>query len=418
MVFDSEERRLAMQEMIIADHESAGREALDKLLPFQRDDFVGIFAAMDGRPVTIRLVDPPLHEFLPHTAADQENLSRASGVPIETIRLRAERLSETNPMLGHRGCRLSITFPEILEMQVTAIIEAAIACKLDGVDVYPEIMIPLTIDAKELDILVQRTRLVADGIIEGAGASLDYAVGTMIETPRAAMLGDRIAEVAEFFSFGTNDLTQTTLSLSRDDAGRFLPDYVDESKAAIFPHDPFQSLDVEGVGLLMKWCIERGRLTKPRLKIGVCGEHGGETRSVHFCHDVGVDYVSCSPFRVPIARLAAGQAAIQGEYGQAVNFPAPRRLAAAKAKPVKRKTSSKRKKAVKKTKARKSAVKRVKKAKTSARANKTKPVKKTKSAKKSKKTKSVKKAKSAKKSKGKRAATKSKKKKTTKKSKR
>ncbi|MCH8054424.1 MAG: pyruvate, phosphate dikinase, partial [Planctomycetes bacterium] len=390
MFFDSEQRRLAMQEMIIAENESARREALDKLLPFQRDDFVGIFTAMDGRPVTVRLIDPPLHEFLPHTAADQENLTRASGVPLEKIQRRTEQLHETNPMLGHRGCRLSITYPEILEMQVTAIIEAAITCKRDGIDVYPEIMIPLTIDPKELDILVQRIRAVAGRIIEEAGEALDYVVGTMIETPRAALLGDRIAEVAEFFSFGTNDLTQTTLSLSRDDAGRFLPDYVDESKAAIFPHDPFQSLDVEGVGLLIKWCIERGRLTKPRLKIGVCGEHGGEARSVHFCHDVGMDYVSCSPFRVPIARLAAAQAAIQGEYGQAVQFPVPRRLAAAKAKPVRRKTASKRKKttkkAAKKSKARKSGAKPGKKKKAPTRTKKRKPVKKTKPTKKSKST--------------------------------
>ncbi|MCH8878410.1 MAG: pyruvate, phosphate dikinase [Planctomycetes bacterium] len=414
MFFDSEQRRLAMQEMIIADGESARREALDKLLPFQRDDFVGIFTAMDGRPVTVRLIDPPLHEFLPHTAADQEKLAQASGVPIETIQRRTEQLHETNPMLGHRGCRLSITYPEILEMQVTAIIEAAIICKRDGIDVYPEIMIPLTIDPKELDILVQRTRAVAGRIIEEAGEALDYVVGTMIETPRAALLGDRIAEVAEFFSFGTNDLTQTTLSLSRDDAGRFLPDYVDESKAAIFPHDPFHSIDIEGVGLLIKWCIERGRRTKPRLKIGICGEHGGEARSVHFCHEVGMDYVSCSPFRVPIARLAAAQAAIQGEYGQAVQIPVPRRLAAAKAKPVRRKTASKRKKvtqkATKKSKARKSGAKPGKKKKKApARTKKTKPAK---------KTKLVKKTRPAKKSKSKRAKGKPKKKKTAKKRKR
>ncbi len=357
MFFDTQERRLAIQEMIVADNVSARRSALDKLLPFQRDDFIGIFNAMDGRPVTIRLVDPPLHEFLPHTTADVENLSRASGVSIDTIQQRTEQLTESNPMLGHRGCRLCITYPEILEMQVTAIIEAAVVCQRNGVAVYPEIMIPLSIDPKEVDILARQTHEVADRILDEAGEQVAYTVGTMIETPRAALLGDRIAEVADFFSFGTNDLTQMTMALSRDDAGRFLPDYVDEGKTGIFKHDPFQSLDVDGVGLLVKWCIERGRSAKPKLEIGICGEHGGETNSVRFCHEVGMDYVSCSPFRVPIARLAGAQAAIDSEFGQAISFPRVKRRAAAKVRPVKKKKTVRKKKTAKKTTARKPATK-------------------------------------------------------------
>jgi pyruvate,orthophosphate dikinase len=216
-------------------------------------------------------------------------------------------------MLGHRGCRLAITYPEILEMQVRAIIEAAIDCQKRKVKVIPEIMIPLTLDKKELKILDTATRKVADAIIEDSKVKLEYLVGTMIELPRAALLADQIAEVAEFFSFGTNDLTQTTMGLSRDDAGRFLPEYVDQSKAAIFKDDPFQSIDVEGVGMLIKWAIEKGRKTRPKLKIGICGEHGGDAESVKFCHNVGMNYVSASPYRVPIARLAAAQAVIEGK---------------------------------------------------------------------------------------------------------
>jgi pyruvate,orthophosphate dikinase len=310
MFFETQERRLAMQEMIVADTEEARRKALDKLLPFQRKDFVGIFEAMNGKPVTIRLIDPPLHEFLPHDEADMELLARHSGLNVDQIRQRSEQLKESNPMLGHRGCRLCITYPEILEMQVRAIIEAAIECHGKGVEVLPEIMIPLTIDAKELRILVDRARAVADAVLGEADESLSYMVGTMIETPRAAILADRIAEVAEFFSFGTNDLTQTTMALSRDDAGRFLPDYTDADKTGIFADDPFQSLDVDGVGQLVRWGIERGRAARQGLKVGICGEHGGEAKSVRFCHSVGMNYVSCSPYRVPIARLAAAQAAI------------------------------------------------------------------------------------------------------------
>ncbi|MBN1489252.1 MAG: pyruvate, phosphate dikinase [Phycisphaerae bacterium] len=310
MFFDTEERRLAIQEMIVADDIETRKAALAKLLPFQREDFIGIFEAMDGRPVTIRLVDPPLHEFTPKTPDQVKRLSDATGISPAKIESRCEQLHESNPMLGHRGCRLSITYPEILDMQVTAIIEAAVAVRKKGKKVAPEIMIPLAIDAKELGILVDQTRAVADAILKAAKINVPYMVGTMIETPRAALLADKVAEVAEFFSFGTNDLTQTTMALSRDDSGRFLPEYVDQKKAAIFKADPFQSLDQEGVGLLVQMGIEKGRSTKPNLKIGICGEHGGEGESVKFCHRAGMDYVSCSPFRVPIARLAAAQAVL------------------------------------------------------------------------------------------------------------
>ena len=307
----SHDRQLAIQEMIVADSPDARRNALAKLLPYQRRDFIGIFKAMDGCPVTIRLIDPPLHEFVPHDRPKQEELAKEIGVDVETVIRRVEQLREANPMLGHRGCRLSITYPEILEMQVTAIIEAAIECKRAGVKVLPEVMHPLTLDRKELQILTDATHRVAGEVIQKAGVKVEYLVGTMIELPRAALLADQIAEVAEFFSFGTNDLTQTVMGLSRDDAGRFLPDYVDEKKAGIFKSDPFQSLDVDGVGLLMKWAISQGRKTRPKLKIGICGEHGGDAESVKFCHRAGMNYVSASPFRVPISRLAAAQAVIE-----------------------------------------------------------------------------------------------------------
>jgi pyruvate,orthophosphate dikinase len=307
----SAERQQAIQEMILADDSESRRKALAKLLPFQRRDFIGIFEAMNGLPVTIRLVDPPLHEFVPHDPAKQAELAKKIGISAEAVARRVEQLHEANPMLGHRGCRLSITYPEILEMQVRAIIEAAIDCQKRGVKVLPEIMHPLILDKKEFQILEEATRRVADKIISDAKVKLEYLVGTMIELPRAAILAGEIAELAEFFSFGTNDLTQTTMGLSRDDAGRFLPEYVDERKAAIFKTDPFQTLDVEGVGMLVKWAIEHGRKTRPKLKIGICGEHGGDADSVKFCHEVGMDYVSASPFRVPIARLAAAQAVIE-----------------------------------------------------------------------------------------------------------
>jgi pyruvate,orthophosphate dikinase len=309
------ERQRAIQEMILAETQEARRKALDKLLPFQRRDFIGLFEAMDGLPVTIRLIDPPLHEFVPHDPQKQEELAKELGTTREAIERRVEQLHEANPMLGHRGCRLCITYPEILEMQVRAIIEAAIDCQKRGIKVIPEIMHPLTLDRREMKILEEATRRVADPIIAEAKVKLHYLVGTMIELPRAALLADQIAEVAEFFSFGTNDLTQTVMGLSRDDAGRFLPEYVDESKAGIFGSDPFQSLDIPGVGMLVEWGIQRGRATRPDLEVGICGEHGGDGPSVKFCHRVGMDYVSASPFRVPVARLAAAQAVIEEKKG-------------------------------------------------------------------------------------------------------
>src|ERR1700687_4730840 len=307
----SHERQRAIQEMILADTKEARVAALDKLLPFQRRDFIGIFKAMDGFPVTIRLIDPPLHEFVPHERAKQQELAKELHVDVEKVARRVEQLHEANPMLGHRGCRLCISYPEILEMQVRAIIEAAIEYQKNKIKVLPEIMHPLVLDRKELFILEQSTRRVADDLIKKAGIKLPYLVGTMIELPRAALLADEIAEVADFFSFGTNDRTQTTMGLSLDDAGRFLPDYVDEKKAGVFTGDPFQTLDTKGVGMLIKWGIGKGRETRPKLKVGICGEHGGDAESVKFCHQVGMDYVSASPFRVPISRLAAAQAVIE-----------------------------------------------------------------------------------------------------------
>ena len=323
MFFDTEERRLAIQEMIVAETLDSRKMALAKLLPFQTDDFYGIFKAMNGYPVTIRLIDPPLHEFTPKDNAGIEKLSKITGLDPEKIKHRCEQLHEANPMLGHRGCRLCITYPEILDMQVTAIIQAAIKCRKEGIKVLPEIMHPLTIDRKELAILEQQTRAVADRLIKQAGVTLPYLVGTMIEIPRAALLADQLAEVSDFFSFGTNDLTQMTLGLSRDDAGRFLPVYVATEKdggKGIFKDDPFQSLDQEGVGMLVKLGIERGRLTKKNLKVGICGEHGGDAPSVDFCCRVGMDYVSCSPYRVPIARLAAAQSALKTANGGRTNM--------------------------------------------------------------------------------------------------
>jgi pyruvate,orthophosphate dikinase len=310
----SHERQRAIQEMILADTREARVKALDKLLPFQRRDFIGIFRVMDGLPVTIRLLDPPLHEFLPHDEKGQASLAKDLGTTPEHIARRVEQLHEANPMLGHRGCRLAITYPEILEMQVRAIIEAAIQCQREGVKVIPEIMHPLTLDEKEMHILEQATRRVAGEILLKEKTKLDYAVGTMVELPRAALLARSIAKYAEFFSFGTNDLTQTVMGLSRDDAGRFLPDYVDEKKAGIFTADPFVSLDQVGVGMLMEWGVKEGRAQRPNLKIGICGEHGGDAESVKFCHKIGLNYVSASPYMVPIARLAAAQVVIEEKF--------------------------------------------------------------------------------------------------------
>jgi pyruvate, orthophosphate dikinase len=307
----SAERQLAIQEMILADTRDARQHALAKLLPFQRRDFIALFEVMKGAPVTIRLIDPPLHEFIPHDPEAQQELAEKLGISPETVARRLDQLKEVNPMLGHRGCRLAISYPEILEMQVRAIIEAAIDCQKRGIKVLPEVMHPLTLDLKEYEILDKATRRVADEIIAKAGVKLHYLVGTMIELPRAALLADQIAELAEFFSFGTNDLTQTVMGLSRDDAGRFLPEYVDEKQAGIFKADPFQSLDVAGVGMLVRWGIERGRKTRPKLEVGICGEHAGDAPSVEFCHEVDMDYVSASPFRIPVARLAAAQAVIK-----------------------------------------------------------------------------------------------------------
>ncbi len=379
MFFATRARQLAIQEMIVAESEDKRRTALEKLLPYQREDFMGIFEAMDGRPVTIRLLDPPLHEFVPKTREQAEELSRETGVAPDEILARADALHESNPMLGHRGCRLCITYPEILEMQVRAIIEAAVEIKRRGQKVAPEIMIPLTIAAKELQILAERVRQVADEVIKDAGVKLDYLVGTMIETPRAALTAGDVGGVAEFFSFGTNDLTQMTMGLSRDDAGRFLPDYVDATKAGVFPADPFQSLDQPGVGRLVEMAIAEGRVTRPKLKIGICGEHGGDPDSVRFCHVAGMDYVSCSPYRVPIARLAAAQAVIEE---QTVKKPARKATRKAVRKTVKKSAAKQttKKKVTKKKATKKAAKKKVAKKKASkktAKATKKKAARKT-----------------------------------------
>ena len=305
-------RQFAIREMIVATTQADRERALKKLLPYQTKDFEGIFKAMDGFPVTIRLIDPPLHEFLPKDKEEQQQLAEELNVGFSTVKDRVEQLAEANPMLGHRGCRLSITYPEILNMQVTAIIQAACTMQKKGIKVFPEIMIPLVIDSKEFSILEKRIRTIADAVIEkkAEGRSLTYTVGTMIETPRACIFADKIAEHAQFFSFGTNDLTQMTLGISRDDAGKFLDTYIDENKAGIFETDPFQSIDKEGVGSLVKMAIKKGREKKDNLKIGVCGEHGGDLRSVKFFCQLGMNYVSASPYRVPIARLATAHAAI------------------------------------------------------------------------------------------------------------
>ena len=297
----------AVRQMILADDEAGRRKALAKLKPMQRKDFEGIFKAMDGLPVTIRLLDPPLHEFLPHETDQQREMARQLGVPLARVKAKVDSLHEFNPMLGHRGCRLGITYPEIYEMQVEAIIEAALNVKKRKVKALPEIMIPLVGTAREFSELKAMTDRVAAQVMKKKGAKIRYIVGTMIEIPRAALVADKIAEEAEFFSFGTNDLTQLTFGYSRDDAGTFLPIYVDKG---ILPADPFQTLDIEGTGQLLEIGTRLGRKTRKRLKVGICGEHGGDPASVTFCHSLGLDYVSCSPYRVPIARLAAAQAAL------------------------------------------------------------------------------------------------------------
>jgi pyruvate,orthophosphate dikinase len=297
-----------MREMIVAENEEDRRRALAKLLPFQREDFKGLFIAMAGRPVTIRTLDPPLHEFLPHDAAGIADLARATGRPVERIRERIHELDESNPMLGHRGCRLGISYPEITEMQARAIFEAAVDAVEAGVKAEPEVMIPLVGAKKELENQAAVVRRVANEVFAERGKKVRYLVGTMIEVPRGALTAGEIAGVAEFFSFGTNDLTQTTFGLSRDDTGPVLKAYLEKD---IYPVDPFVSVDRDGVGTLMKIAVAGGRATSPGLKLGICGEHGGDPASVVFCHEIGLDYVSCSPYRLPIARLAAAQAALR-----------------------------------------------------------------------------------------------------------
>jgi pyruvate,orthophosphate dikinase len=307
MFFDGD-KIIAMREMILAKEETGRRAALAKLLPLQRADFAGIFEAMNGLPVTVRLLDPPLHEFVPHDEKGQKEMATVMGVSYEEIHNRVESLLEQNPMLGLRGCRLGNLYPEITEMQTRAILEAALDLKAKGIETHPEIMVPLT--GILYEFLAQRTIIdkTAETVFEERGVQIKYKVGTMIEIPRAALTAHRIATSAEFFSFGTNDLTQMTFGYSRDDVAKFLPMYLEKG---ILKDDPFAVLDQKGVGQLVELATTRGREIKADLKCGICGEHGGEPRSVKFCHKVGLDYVSCSPFRVPIARLAAAQAAIE-----------------------------------------------------------------------------------------------------------
>jgi pyruvate,orthophosphate dikinase len=319
-MFFEEGRIGPMREMILADTLEGRAAALAKLLPFQREDFLGLFREMRGLPVTIRLLDPPLHEFLPSEPKQIEQVARAMGLPVRHIEQRVKELHEYNPMLGHRGCRLAITFPEVYAMQVRAILEAAVQAAREGVDVRPEIMIPLAVTRAELD----RTRAIVDETAAAVFAStpakerVAFAFGTMIELPRAALVAGELARTAEFFSFGTNDLTQATLGLSRDDAGTFLPAYVE---TGIFAKDPFVSIDAAGPGALVRMAVERGRAARSGIKLGVCGEHGGDAESIAFFHESGVDYVSCSPFRVPGARLAAAQAALRGRSARRPGSP-------------------------------------------------------------------------------------------------
>jgi pyruvate,orthophosphate dikinase len=310
MFFDAD-RILAVREMILADDEKGRRAALAKLLPMQRDDFTALFETMQGLPVTIRLLDPPLHEFLPHSDEEIAEVAQAMGADPEKLRRRAQELSEFNPMLGFRGCRLAIAYPEIAEMQARAIFEAAVAAaRKTGKAVVPEVMVPLIATAKEFELVKARIDAMAEAVGIESRFKVEYQVGTMIELPRAALRAAEIAQSAEFFSFGTNDLTQTAYGISRDDAATFLSTYVEKQ---VLPQDPFVSIDRDGVGELVQIATERGRAARPGIKLGICGEHGGDPGSVAFCHEVGLDYVSCSPFRVPIARLAAAQAALRAK---------------------------------------------------------------------------------------------------------
>ena len=307
MFFDNE-KIIAMREMILAEDVEGRKKALAKLLPYQKEDFKGIFRAMDGYPVNVRLLDPPLHEFVPHDNKGQEEMAKAMGVTAEYIRQRVESLCEHNPMLGHRGCRLGNTYPEITQMQTRAILSAAIDLKREGLDPHPEIMVPLTGILYEFEAQEKVIRDEAAALFKEEGIEIPFKVGTMIEIPRAALTADKIASRAEYFSFGTNDLTQMTFGYSRDDIASFLPVYLEKK---ILKVDPFQVLDQNGVGQLVEMAVNKGRTVRPDLKCGICGEHGGEPSSVKFCHKVGLNYVSCSPFRVPIARLAAAQAAVE-----------------------------------------------------------------------------------------------------------
>jgi pyruvate,orthophosphate dikinase len=297
--------------MILARNEAGRRKALAELLPYQRADFDGIFRELDGLPVTVRLLDPPLHEFLPQTETQISSVARDMNWGFVELRNKVAQLHETNPMLGHRGCRLGVTFPEIYEMQVRAIFQAACDVKKDGIDARPEVMIPLVGTVKELSILTEMVRRVAAETLEERGVELPVIVGTMIEIPRAALIADKLGAEAEFFSFGTNDLTQMTFGYSRDDAGTFLPEYVSKK---ILPKDPFESIDQEGVGQLVRLGTERGRGANPKLKVGVCGEHGGDPDSIRFFRTCDLNYVSCSPYRVPVARLAAAQAELEFKH--------------------------------------------------------------------------------------------------------
>jgi len=309
-MFFAEDRIKAVREMILSEDVNGRKKALDKLLPFQKSDFVGIFTAMEGLPVTIRFLDPPLHEFLPQEEKDIVELAKEMNVSLEDLKKKIAELHEFNPMLGHRGCRLVITYPEIAEMQTKAVILAAIELKKQNKVVLPEIMIPLVGFKTELDFNIEIVHRIAKETMDAEGVEVEYKVGTMIEVPRGAITADKVAETAEFFSFGTNDLTQMSLGFSRDDAGKFIKEYVVKN---IFEKDPFQTLDQDGVGQLVKLAIEKGRKTRPNIKLGICGEHGGDPASIDFCHRAGLTYVSCSPFRVPIARLAAAHAALKNE---------------------------------------------------------------------------------------------------------
>jgi pyruvate,orthophosphate dikinase len=307
-MFFEGDRIIAVREMILADDEKGRRAALDKLLPMQRGDFAALFEIMHGLPVTIRLLDPPLHEFLPHTDEEIAEVARSMGADAAKLKARAQELHEFNPMLGFRGVRIAIAYPEIAEMQARAIFEGAVeASKQTGTTVHAEVMVPLVMTKPELDLIKGRIVAMAEAVAKETGVTIPYTVGTMIELPRAALRAGEIAEAAEFFSFGTNDLTQTTLGISRDDAASFLGPY---TAKGILPTDPFVTIDQEGVGELVKIAAERGRKTRPGMKLGICGEHGGDPASIAFCEKAGLDYVSCSPYRVPIARLAAAQAAL------------------------------------------------------------------------------------------------------------